>query len=112
MLFGWFVYSKFIASKIFQMDDKFITPAHQLNDGVDYVPTNKLVLWGHHFTSVAGAAPIVGPAIAVMGLGPCGAVGCTGARFFLRVSTIWAHCGASSRHKGKSMGALSESVIG
>ena len=65
MLFGWFVYSKFIAEKIFKMDDKFVTPAHELHDGVDYVPTNKVVLWGHHFTSVAGAAPIVGPAIAV-----------------------------------------------
>ena len=65
MLFGWFVYSKFIAEKIFKMDDNFVTPAHELEDGVDYVPTNKVVLWGHHFTSVAGAAPIVGPAIAV-----------------------------------------------
>ena len=65
MIFGWFVYSKFIAEKIFKMDDDFVTPAHELNDGVDYVPTNKVVLWGHHFTSVAGAAPIVGPAIAV-----------------------------------------------
>jgi len=65
MLFGWFFYSKFIAEKIFKMDDNFVTPAHELEDGVDYVPTNKVVLWGHHFTSVAGAAPIVGPAIAV-----------------------------------------------
>ncbi|MDP4911477.1 MAG: carbon starvation protein A, partial [Pseudomonadales bacterium] len=65
MLFGWFVYSKFIAEKIFQLDPDFITPAHELEDGVDFVPTNKFVLWGHHFTSVAGAAPIVGPAIAV-----------------------------------------------
>ncbi len=65
MLLGWFVYSKFIASRIFKLDDSFVTPAHTMKDGVDYVPTNKVVLWGHHFTSVAGAAPIVGPAIAV-----------------------------------------------
>ena len=65
MLLGWFVYSKFIASKIFRLDENFVTPAHELRDGVDFVPTNKVVLWGHHFTSVAGAAPIVGPAIAV-----------------------------------------------
>ncbi|MDA9050563.1 hypothetical protein N9K35_06390, partial [Pseudomonadales bacterium] len=41
MLFGWFVYSKFIAEKIFQLDPNFITPAHELEDGVDFVPTNK-----------------------------------------------------------------------
>ncbi len=65
MCFGWFVYSKFIATKIFKLDPDFVTPAHEFKDGVDFVPTNKYVLWGHHFTSVAGAAPIVGPAIAV-----------------------------------------------
>ena len=65
MSFGWFVYSKFIATKIYQLDPNFVTPAHEFNDGVDFVPTNRYVLWGHHFTSVAGAAPIVGPAIAV-----------------------------------------------
>lgn len=65
MAFGWFVYSRFIAEKIYRLDAAFVTPAHEFNDGVDFVPTNKVVLWGHHFTSVAGAAPIVGPAIAV-----------------------------------------------
>ncbi|MFY8274116.1 carbon starvation protein A [Pseudoalteromonas sp. SSDWG2] len=112
MLFGWFVYSKFIAQKIFQMDDKFVTPAHELQDGVDYVPTNKVVLWGHHFTSVAGAAPIVGPAIAVYwGWVPAVLWVVLGTIFFAGVhdmGALW----ASARHKGKSMGALSESVIG
>lgn len=112
MLFGWFVYSKFIAEKIFQMNDKFVTPAHELQDGVDYVPTNKVVLWGHHFTSVAGAAPIVGPAIAVYwGWVPAVLWVVFGTIFFAGVhdmGALW----ASARHKGKSMGALSESVIG
>ncbi|MCO7189695.1 carbon starvation protein A [Pseudoalteromonas rubra] len=112
MLFGWFVYSKFIAEKIFKMDDKFVTPAHELNDGVDYVPTNKVVLWGHHFTSVAGAAPIVGPAIAVYwGWVPAVLWVVFGTIFFAGVhdmGALW----ASARHKGKSMGALSETVIG
>jgi carbon starvation protein len=62
---GRFLYSKFIEVKVFLLDLDFLTPAHTRNDGVDYVPTNKFVLWGHHFTSVAGAAPLVGPAIAV-----------------------------------------------
>ena len=112
MLLGWFVYSRFIADKIFRLDDSFVTPAHELRDGVDYVPTNKVVLWGHHFTSVAGAAPIVGPAIAVYwGWVPAVLWVVFGTIFFAGVhdmGALW----ASNRHKGKSMGALSESVIG
>ena len=94
------------------MDDKYITPAHQINDGVDFVPTKKVVLWGHHFTSVAGAAPIVGPAIAVYwGWVPAVIWVVLGTIFFAGVhdmGALW----ASSRHKGKSIGALSEEVIG
>ena len=112
MTFGWFVYSKFIATKIYQLDPDFVTPAHELNDGVDYHPTNKFVLWGHHFTSVAGAAPIVGPAIAVYwGWVPAVTWVILGTIFFAGVhdfGAIW----ASARHKGKSIGALSEDVIG
>ena len=54
---GYFVYSKFIAEKIYQLDPNFETPAHSMRDDVDFTPTNRVVLWGHHFTSVAGAAP-------------------------------------------------------
>ena len=112
MSFGWFVYSKFIAEKIYQLQADFVTPAHELNDGVDYHPTNKYVLWGHHFTSVAGAAPIVGPAIAVYwGWVPAVLWVTIGTIFFAGVhdfGAIW----ASARHKGKSIGALSEEVIG
>ena len=112
MSFGWFVYSKFIATKIYQLDPNFVTPANEFNDGVDYVPTNKYVLWGHHFTSVAGAAPIVGPAIAVYwGWVPAVLWVTLGTIFFAGVhdfGALW----ASSRHKGKSIGALSEDVIG
>ena len=112
MTFGWFVYSKFIAEKIYQLDADFVTPAHELNDGVDYHPTNKYVLWGHHFTSVAGAAPIVGPAIAVYwGWVPAVLWVTIGTIFFAGVhdfGALW----ASARHKGKSIGALSETVVG
>ena len=112
MTFGWFVYSKFIATKIYRLDPDFVTPANEFNDGVDYVPTNKYVLWGHHFTSVAGAAPIVGPAIAgYWGWVPAVLWVTLGTIFFAGVhdfGALW----ASSRHKGKSIGALSEDVIG
>ena len=66
MAAGYFIYSRFIAQKILKLDPNYETPSHAMQDGIDYVPTNKYVLWGHHFTSVAGAAPIVGPAIAVI----------------------------------------------
>ena len=112
MMFGWFVYSKFIANKIFRLDPDFVTPAHQFNDGVDFVPTNRYVLWGHHFTSVAGAAPIIGPAIAVYwGWVPAVLWVVLGTIFFAGVhdaGALW----ASNRHQGKSIGALSEVVIG
>jgi len=112
MTFGWFVYSKFIAEKIYQLDPDFVTPAHELEDGIDFVPTNKYVLWGHHFTSVAGAAPIVGPAIAVYwGWVPAVLWVTIGTVFFAGIhdfGAIW----ASARNKGKSIGALSEDVIG
>ncbi|MDX1490101.1 MAG: carbon starvation protein A [Pseudohongiellaceae bacterium] len=110
--FGWFVYSRFIADKIYRLDPNFVTPAHEVNDGVDYVPTNKFVLWGAHFTSVAGAAPIVGPAIAIYwGWLPAVLWVTFGSIFFAGVhdmGALW----ASTRHKAKSIGALSESVIG
>ncbi len=66
MAAGYLFYSRFIATRIYKLDPNFRTPAHEFEDGVDFVPTNRFVLWGHHFTSVAGAAPIVGPAIAVI----------------------------------------------
>jgi carbon starvation protein len=57
-------YSKFIADKVLQLDDNRITPAERHNDGLDYVPTNKYVVFGHHFAAIAGAGPLVGPVLA------------------------------------------------
>ena len=109
---GWFVYSKFIAEKIYQLDPNYQTPAHRFNDGVDYVPTNRYVLWGSHFTAVAGAAPIAGPALAVYwGWAPALLWVTFGSIFFAGVhdfGALW----ASNRHDAKSIGALSESVVG
>ncbi|MFC1586794.1 carbon starvation protein A [Planctomycetota bacterium] len=63
---GYRFYGGFLANKLFGQDDDFKTPAHEFKDGIDYVPSNKHVLFGHHFTSIAGAAPIVGPALGVI----------------------------------------------
>lgn len=108
---GYFVYSRFIAYHILKLDPNFNTPSHELEDGIDYVPTNKYVLWGHHFTSVAGAAPIVGPAIAVIwGWVPAFIWVIVGTVFIAGVhdmSTIW----ASIRNKGQSIGSISGKVL-
>ncbi|WP_151523827.1 carbon starvation CstA family protein [Serinicoccus kebangsaanensis] len=112
ILAGYALYSKFLATKIYALDDSRPTPAHELEDGVDYVPTNKYVLWGHHFTSVAGAAPIVGPAIAVIwGWLPAFLWVTIGTVFFAGMHDLGA-LWASVRNKGQSMGALSGRYIG
>lgn len=109
---GYRFYSKFVAEKIFRLDPNYVTPAHRYKDGVDFVPTNKFVLWGHHFTSVAGAAPILGPAIAVYW-------GWLPALLWVVLGTVFA-AGVhdfgtlvlSVRHKGQSVGTLANRLIG
>lgn len=65
-LFFYFTYGKSLERNVVKADPKRETPAVRLRDNVDYVPANKFVLFGHHFASIAGAGPIVGPAIAVV----------------------------------------------
>ncbi|WP_102028591.1 carbon starvation CstA family protein [Salirhabdus sp. Marseille-P4669] len=109
---GYRFYSKFIAEKIYQLDPNYVTPAHKYKDGVDFVPTNKYVLWGHHFTSVAGAAPILGPAVAVYW-------GWLPALLWVVLGTVFA-AGVhdfgtivlSARNKGQSVGTLANKLIG
>lgn len=106
------LYGGYVAKKIFKLDDKRITPAHKLKDGVDYVPTNKWVVWGHHYTSIAGLGPIVGPSIGIIW-------GWVPAMLWVTLGTIFA--GAvhdfsalviSMRNKGKSIGDISAKIIG
>jgi carbon starvation protein len=59
-------YGRWLGSKIFALSAKAVCPSRKLEDGVDFVPTKKSVIFGHHFTSIAGTGPIVGPAIAIM----------------------------------------------
>jgi carbon starvation protein len=105
-------YSRFIANKVFQLDDKRKTPAEIHNDGKDYVPTNKWVLFGHHFAAIAGAGPLVGPILAAqMGYLP---------------GTLWIVVGVvlagavqdfiilfgSMRRNGKSLGEMIKDEMG
>ncbi|WP_017616685.1 carbon starvation CstA family protein [Nocardiopsis gilva] len=109
---GYRYYSAYLAKRVYALDPAFVTPAHRYSDGVDFVPTNKHIVFAHHFISVAGAAPIVGPAIAVFwGWGPAllwvvlGTVFASGAHDFGSIVV-------SVRHKGRSIGTLARDVIG
>ncbi|OQO89528.1 carbon starvation protein A [Saccharomonospora piscinae] len=108
---GYRYYSAYLAKKVFALDPAFVTPAHSMRDGIDFVPTNKHVLFGHHFTSVAGAAPIVGPAIGVFwGWGPALAWVVLGTIFAAGVHDFGA-LAVSVRHRAKSIGTLAKEVV-
>lgn len=62
-------YAKKVLSKLFAIDNKNTTPSHTINDNIDYVPTKPIILFGHHFSSIAGAGPIVGPIIVGIAFG-------------------------------------------
>jgi carbon starvation protein len=57
-------YSAFIAARVLVLDDTRVTPAHRLKDGQNFDPTNKWVLFGHHFAAISGAGPLIGPVLA------------------------------------------------
>ncbi|WP_298990246.1 carbon starvation protein A [uncultured Pseudokineococcus sp.] len=112
VLTGYALYSRYLATRVYQLSTTAPTPAHEMADGVDFVPTNKYVLWGHHFTSVAGAAPIVGPAIAVIwGWLPAFLWVTIGTVFFAGMHDLGA-LWASVRNRGQSIGTLSGRYIG
>jgi carbon starvation protein len=109
---GYRFYSRFLSEQVFALRDDEPVPSRELEDGVDYVPTPKSVLWGHHYTSIAGAAPIVGPAIAVIW-------GWVPALLWVAIGTVFMGAvhdfGAlviSLRHKGRSIGDVTGAVIG
>ncbi|HEY5164159.1 MAG TPA: carbon starvation CstA family protein [Terriglobales bacterium] len=109
---GYRFYSKFIATKVLCLDRRRATPAERLEDGRDFVPTNKWVVFGHHFAAIAGPGPLVGPVLA--------------AQFGYLPGTIWILAGAvfggcvqdfvillfSVRRDGKSLGQMAREEIG
>ncbi|MHC4596281.1 MAG: carbon starvation CstA family protein [Planctomycetota bacterium] len=109
---GYKFYAKYLAEKIFKLDPNAPVPSRTMEDGTDYVPTNKYVLFGHHFASIAGAAPIVGPAIAVIwGWLPALLWVVLGAVFMGCVHDFSALI-LSVRHKARSIGDLAGDIIG
>ncbi len=104
-------YAAFLATKVLLLDPKRMTPAHQFNDGRDYHPTNKLVLFGHHFAAIAGAGPLIGPVLAAQyGWGPGAIWILVGAVFAGAVQDmiiLW----ASVRQKGESLGQIAHNQV-
>ncbi len=112
MFLGYRFYSKYIAEKVFILNDKNKTPAVTMQDGMDYVPTRRLVLFSHHFASIAGLSPIVGPAVAVIwGWFPAILWLVFGAVLMGAVHDFAALV-ISIRNKGRSIGDVCETLIG
>ncbi|MGY8804652.1 MAG: carbon starvation CstA family protein, partial [bacterium] len=108
---GYRFYSKFLSNVIFQLQADEGVPSVEFEDGVDYVPSKRHVLWGHHFASIAGAAPIVGPAIAVIwGWLPALIWICVGT-IFMGAMHDFSALVISLRHKGKSIGEIAGHVV-
>ena len=105
-------YSLFIADKVMELDPTRMTPAHRHNDGLDYVPTNKYVLFGHHFAAIAGAGPLVGPVLAAqMGYLP-GMLWILAGVVFAGAVQDFMILFISTRRDGRSLGDLIKSELG
>ncbi len=111
-LIGYHVYAKYLGSKVFRLDPNAVTPARELNDGVDYVPCNRYVLFGHHYASIAGLSPMLGPAIAVIwGWVPAMLWVVLGTLFIGAVHDFGALV-ISMRARGVSVGKVAEDIVG
>ena len=109
---GYRYYSAFLAAKVLVLDDRRTTPAHEFDDGHNYVPSPKWVLFGHHFAAIAGAGPLVGPTLAAQfGFAP--------GFLWILMGAVFAGCVhdftvlvASIRHKGRSLAQIARSEAG
>jgi carbon starvation protein len=108
---GYRYYASFLARRVFALSEAEPVPAHEYEDGVDFVPTQKHVLWGHHYTSIAGAAPIVGPAIAVIWGWLPALLWVTLGTVFMGAVHDFSALVISLRHRGRSIGEIAGSVI-
>ena len=109
---GYRYYSYFIAYRAFEINDNNPTPAHRFYNGLDYVPTNKWVLFGHHFASISGAGPLVGPVLAAQ-------MGYLPGLLWILVGAVLAGCVQdmvvliiSMRKGGKSLGQIAREELG
>ncbi len=112
LLLAYFTYGRFLAERVFRLDPHRRTPAHTQRDGVDFLPTRPPILFGHHFASIAGLGPIVGPAIAVYwGWMPAVlwiVIGSIVAGAVHDLGSLYVSC----RYRGRSIGDVCREIIG
>ena len=105
-------YARHLGSRIFQLDPDATTPAHAQRDGIDYVPCRRMVLFGHHYASIAGLAPMLGPAIAVIWGWLPGMLWVVLGTLFIGAVHDFSALVVSMRHRGMSIGKVAEDLIG
>ena len=112
LIAAYFTYGRFIARRVYRLDADRVTPAHSMRDNIDYVPTRIPILFGHHFASIAGLGPILGPAIAVIwGWGPAVLWILVGSIFIGAVHDLGALT-VSLRYRGRSIGEVCHHLMG
>ncbi|MFT7669843.1 MAG: carbon starvation protein [Planctomycetota bacterium] len=112
LVLGYRFYSRHLARRVFQLDANEPVPAIDQEDGVDFVPTKAEVLWGHHFSSIAGAAPILGPAMAIVWGWVPALVWIVLGVIFMGAAHDFGALVLSVRHRGETMGNLANRFIG
>jgi carbon starvation protein len=108
---GYRVYAKYVDTKIMKADAKRATPAKMYMDGVEFMPTNKNVLFGYQFKSIAGAAPIIGPIIAIQWGWLPALIWILAGAFFIGWVQDYSSAMIAMRHEGASFGGLSHKLI-
>ncbi len=110
---GYKIYGNFIEKRVVQANKDRITPARELNDGIDYCPAKKTMLFGHHFSSIAGAGPILGPLLGVLYFGWLGALLWVAiGSVFLGAVHDYTSLMTSVQNQGKSLAWISEKTLG
>src|SRR6056297_3115158 len=105
------LYGRYLGSRLFRLSNSNPMPSHTYQDGVDYVPTKKNIIFGHHFTTIAGLGPIVGPAIGIIwGWLPAFIWVFFGSIFIGAVHDL-STLVVSARNKGMTMGELTGKII-
>ena len=111
-IFAYRFYSLYLSKKLFQLNDDSQTPAKELEDGKDFVPTDKKILFGHHFSSVAGAAPIVGPAVAAIWGWVPAFLWVVFGTIFIGAAHDFGTLVLSMKNKGKSLASVAKELLG
>jgi len=113
LILGYKIYGSFIEKRVVQADDSRVTPARELNDGIDYSPARKPLLFGHHFSSIAGAGPILGPLLGVLYFGWLGAILWVAlGSLFLGAVHDYTSLMVSVQNKGTSLADISKNTLG